>query len=406
MLSYPAALDILTRACSPLPARRIGLADAPGAVAAEDVRAGGPLPAFANAAMDGYALASSDTARATPETPARLAVAGRVAAGQAAPGATPPGAAWLVMTGAPMPAGCDAVVPVERSRAAAGSVEVDAPLAPGQNRRAAGEDYAAGDLVLAAGAPVTAEAVMALAATGHDAIGVRGPARVAVITTGDELAGGPAGVRDANGPYLAACLAALGARLVSREAIGDDPAALVEALGRAAPRVDLVLTTGGVSAGELDFVPGAVARLGAQTLFHKVAIRPGKPLLAARLQDGPLILGLPGNPIAAAVGLRFFAVPALRALTGLPPERFARARLAAPVRNRRGLSFFAKALATAGDDATLRVAVLQGQESFRIAPLAAANCWALVPEGTEEVAAGSLLAVAPLLPAAFPVAGG
>jgi molybdopterin molybdotransferase len=161
-----------------------------------------------------------------------------------------------------------------------------------------------------------------------------------------------------------------------------------------------------VSAGALDYVPGAIARLGGEVLFHKVAIRPGKPLLCARLPGGALVFGLPGNPVAAAVGLRFFVAPALRALAGLPPERLARARLAAPVRNRRGLTFFAKAVVTAGADATLAVRVLPGQESFRIAPLVAANGWAIVPEGTEEVPAGTPVAVAPLVPGAFPPGAG
>jgi len=405
MHSYPAALEIIAAAASPLPARRVAVAAAAGTVAAEDVRSPVAVPPFANAAMDGYALRSADTAGAAAGAPVRLAVAGRIAAGQAAPPATAPGSAWEIMTGAPLPAGCDAVVPVERVTAAAGRVDIVAPLAAGTNRREAGEDFAPGDLVLGTGTPVTAEAVMGLAATGIGSLAVRGPVRVAVVTTGDEFAGGPAGIHDASGPYLDACLRSLGAEPVSRVSVGDDPGALVAAVRAASGCCDIVLTTGGVSAGRLDFVPAAVRDMGGEVLFHKVAIRPGKPLLCARLPGGPLLFGLPGNPIATAVGLRFFVVPALRALLGLPPERLPVARLAGPVRNRRGLTFFAKAVATVGPDAVHGVDVLPGQESFRIGPLLRANAWAVVPEGTEELAAGTLVRLAPLVPGAFPAGG-
>lgn len=406
MHSYPAALDLIAAAASPLPARRLALAAAAGTVAAEDLHSPVAVPPFANAAMDGYALRSADTARASAGAPVRLAVTGRIAAGQAAPPTTAPGTAWEVMTGAPLPGGCDAVVPVERVAAADGRVDVTAPLVPGTNRRDAGEDFAPGDLVLAAGMPVTAEAVMGLSAVGLGTLAARGPVRVAVVTTGDELAGGPAGIHDASGPYLDACLRALGAEPVSRVSVGDDPAALVAAVRAATGRCDVLLTTGGVSAGRLDFVPAAVRDMGGEVLFHKVAIRPGKPLLCARLPGGPLLFGLPGNPIATAVGLRFFVVPALRALLGLPAERLPAARLASPVRNKRGLTFFAKAVVIAGPDAILGVDVLPGQESFRIGPLLRANAWAVVPEGTEEFATGTLVRVAPLVPGAFPAAGG
>ena len=146
---------------------------------------------------------------------------------------------------------------------------------------------------------------------------------------------------------------------------------------------DIILTTGGVSAGRLDIVPDTVKRIGGKVLFHKVAIRPGKPLLFARLPGGALMFGLPGNPMAVAVGLRFFVLPAIRALMGRRPETRLVARAREAVRKRPSLTFFAKAVAEVSADAALTVRLLPGQESFKISPLLKANCWAIVPEGRE-----------------------
>ena len=145
-----------------------------------------------------------------------------------------------------------------------------------------------------------------------------------------------------------------------------------------------------------------LTRTGGKILLHKVAIRPGKPLLCARLPGGPLLFGLPGNPMAVAVGLRFFVLPAIRTMLGRASESFPCARTTAPIRKRESLTFFAKALARVTPEAVLEVTLLPGQESFRIAPLLRANCWAIVPDGVGDVRAGDVVHVASLLPAAFP----
>ncbi len=352
-----------------------------------------------------------ETARRAIRTVTTLVVAGAALMSAAA---TAPGTAWEIMTGAPMPGGCDAVVPVESAKlrptgaAGAGTVLIGAPLVPGQNRRAAGTDFAAGDLMLRAGDHVTAPAMMALAAVGYDSLLVRPAPRIAVLTTGNELAAaGPPGgaglIRDANGPYLAALLAQLAMPLVARRRVADDPELVTREISTLASGCDIILTTGGVSAGRLDFVPAAIERMGGEILFHKVAIRPGKPLLFARLPQGTLIFGLPGNPMAVAVGLRFFVLPAIRALMGIGPEVHSIARVLEPVRKRHSLTFFAKAVAQVTAQAGMNVHLLPGQESFRISPLLQANCWAIVPEGREDVAAGEIIEVAPLLPGDFPV---
>lgn len=411
MISYSEALGIITGQVQPLPSRTVPLAEASGFAAARDVLSTAAVPSFANAAMDGFALSSADVRGASPEAPVELPIAGSVMAGQAAPTASAGATAWEITTGAEMPAFCDAVLPVERaqqiSRSGRAMLRVTEPVAPGQNRRDAGTDFRPGDRLLQAGDRVNPPALMALAAVGYDALEARPVPRVAVVTTGSEIrtAGPPdqhGMIRDANGPYLDAMLRALGIPLVATATVADEPEQLVARLGSLAGRAELILTTGGVSAGRLDFVPAAIERLGGTILFHKVAIRPGKPVLFARLPGGQLLLGLPGNPMAVTVGLRFFVLPAVRALMGQPPEILVPARCASSVRKREGLTFFAKAVARVAADATLTVEVLPGQESFRIGPLLQANCWAVVPEGREAVERGEVIQVAPLLPGEFP----
>jgi len=208
----------------------------------------------------------------------------------------------------------------------------------------------------------------------------------------------PGRIRDANGPYLRSLLPLLGAELTTLATAPDSAAELRERLRALAAGADLVLTTGGVSAGRLDLLPAVVRELGGEVLFHKVAIRPGKPVLHARLPGGALLFCLPGNPLAVAVGMRFFVIPALRALQGLASEGALPAATSEPVRGRGTLRFFAKAFVEMEPTGRRRVRILPGQESFRIAPLLKANCWAIVPEGVAEIPAGGTLWTLPLYP--------
>jgi molybdopterin molybdotransferase len=317
--------------------------------------------------------------------------------------------AWEILTGAPVPPGFDAVVPLERVTrvdspdGAQAAVLITGPLEPGQNIRQCGEDFRQGQPIVAAGTRLAPHHVMALAAGGVDEVQAAPTPRVAVLTTGNELAThgaelAPGQIRDANGPYLRALLPLLGAELTTLATARDQADDLRTQLAALTGTVDIVLTTGGVSVGRLDLLPAVVRELGGEILFHKVAIRPGKPILHARMPDGTLLFGLPGNPLAVAVGMRFFVMPALRALLGMPPERESPAITMAPVRGRDQLCFFAKAYVETDATGRRRVQLLPGQESFRIAPLLRANCWAIVPEGVGEIPAGGTLATLPLYP--------
>jgi len=413
VISYVEALDLLRSGTAPLPHRTVPLGAAAGEVTAAPVHARLAVPGFANAAMDGYVLRAAATRDASPASPVHLPVAGLIAAGSAPPAR--PGApagggeAWEILTGAPVPAALDAVVALERVTRLAGLaggpdlVAVDTPLEPGRNIRFPGEDFALGDTVVGAGVRLAPHHLMGLAACGVDAVSVATRPRVAVLTTGSELEHegavlAPGRIRDANGPYLRALLPLLGTGAVTTATAGDDAAELRDRLRLLARTADLILTTGGVSAGRLDLLPAAVRDIGGEIVFHKVAIRPGKPVLHARLPGGALLFGLPGNPLAVAVGMRFFVIPALRALAGQEEERPTAAAALEPVRGRGHLRFFAKALADLDGTGRRRVRLLPGQESFRIAPLLKANCWAIVPEDSGDIPAGGMLGTLPLYP--------
>ena len=353
------------------------------------------IPPFDNSAMDGYALASAKAASA----PAVLPVLGRVMAGDA-PRCRAESGAWKIMTGAPIPAGCDAVVPVERTRERAGGREVEILEAPeaGDYVRGAGRDFAAGAEVCPAGTRLGPRHLLALGAVGLAKVPVRKRPRVALIATGKELREpgeslAPGQIRDASSGYLMAALAGLGCEPRRFGTTPDDADDFADRLEKAREwGAELVVTTGAVSMGDADFIPEALNDAGAETIFHKTAIRPGKPVLFARLPARGLFFGLPGNPVSTVVGLRFFVEPALRVLLGRPEELPARATLAAAAPKPEGLRCFFKARRLPDG----RVEILPGQASFQIHSLLAADGWAVLPEDGEEIPAGAEIEWRPL----------
>lgn len=398
MIAYREALACLLRDVARLPAEQVPAARAAGRILAAPLRAAIDLPRFDNAALDGYALRVAG--------PALPAGTQRRVAGQGVAGAPPPapGAdeAAAIMTGAPMPAGCDAVAPLEQVRRldAGERIRLLDTVEPGQHVRRRGEDVAAGEAVMAAGDLLRGGHVALLAALGMAQVEVVRRPRVAVIATGGELAApqaalGDAQIHDSNTPLAVARIAAAGGDVVHCAAVGDAPEAFARALDDAcAAGADLVLSTGAVSRGSEDFVPAAMRAVGAEVRFHGVRIRPGKPVLHARLRDGTPFLGLPGNPLAVAVGLRFFAEPVLRAMLGLPGERFARLPLVDAHGKRAGLTTFLTARIECGADGRLAVQALPQQGSFRLRPLLEQQAWAILPGDADGVAAGEPVEVA------------
>ena len=404
MIDYVQAIDRLLAHAPRLSSETCMLADASQRVLAEAVISPLALPSFDHAAMDGYALAARQGVSADSEH----VVLGSQAAGDHAVASG--GAAWEIMTGARLPEGLDAVIPVERtqliSRHGDGSPErirLLEDIYSGKNVRYAGSDIAQGALVLGAGTCVEPAHIMLMAALGVGELAVVRRPRVAIICTGKELQAdlnrplAAEHIYNSNGPYLAASLAASGAQVLFCETVDDTAVTYAAALERAtAAGADLVVSTGAVSMGRYDFVPETLHRSGAELLFHKVAIRPGKPQLAAKLPGGPLVMALPGTPMAVAVGLRFFVEPVLRVMSGQAAEPAFHALLDTPQQAKAGLRHFLRARLGLDALGRLHAHVPAQQQPFRIQPFAQADAWVILPELSGEAAQGSLVQVASL----------
>lgn len=404
MLMRPCTAQALIRAqCRRLPLETVPIAMAMGRVLGCDLLSPVDLPPFANAAMDGFALRSDGCAL---EVGREFVVHGEQAAGDGERSAQGDGA-WAIMTGAMLPVGLDTVVPVEQvdvlfadDSGLPARIGLRATLTAGRHVRGAGEDIVRGARAITAGTRIGPAQRMLLAGLGIAEVQAVCRPRVAVLCTGRELIDDPMQVlqpgqiRNSNAPYLLARLAEAGAEVVHVETVCDDADVFAAALRRAlAAGAGLVLSTGAVSMGRHDFVPAALQSLGAQVLFHKLRMRPGKPLLFARLADGPLYFGLPGNPMSGAVGLRFFVEIALRAQLGLADERPWRLPLAQAVHKKPGLRMYQQARVQVGADCRLAVELLRDQESFRTRALLDATAWAALPEDGADLPAGTVIDV-------------
>ncbi len=425
-----AARDAVLAVASPVGTERIASEAALGRVTAAPVSAVVSLPPWPNSAMDGYAIRATDTADATEASPVKFVVVGDIAAGAAPDGEVRPGNAIRIATGARLPDGADAVVPVEettpltrgggagpRGRDATGPLPaaclVHVVVATGASVRVAGSDLEEGDELLGSGIALTAAAVTLLSGAGVDDLVVHRRPRVAVLATGDEVRGpgealGPAGIPDANGPGIRALVTAAGGEPIdlgiARDRLGD----VVERLRRGLDGgADALIVSGGVSVGPYDVVKTAIESIGRIDLW-RVAVQPGKPF-AFGIADRPgggapvLIFGLPGNPVSSAVTFELFVRPAIRRLAGRrswsrPVDR---AVLGEDVAKSHGRRAFLRVEAERdGTGAPVRddrgrvlVHLAGGQGSHVISALAAADALAVIPEADDRLPAGSEVAL-------------
>jgi molybdopterin molybdotransferase len=384
----------ITAAIRLLPARELSVAQALGAVLTDDVTAVHPLPSFDNSAMDGYAVRSGDVSKASPERPVVLAVAGEVAAGDTRRHDLAPGTALKIMTGAPLPAGADAVVPVEQTDGGTERVAISKAVPAGASVRPTGGDAQPGDLLLSAGTRLGAVHVGLLAAAGHGAVTARPRPRVTVMATGNELVepGGqlvPGQIFESNAVMLAAAAREAGCQTVQYPIVRDDTAEVLAAVADALTGADVLITSGGVSmGGEHDVVKAALSTLGTVT-FRRIALQPGMPQGFGTV--GPAatpIFTLPGNPVSAYVSFCLFVRPALDAMQGIFRERTKRApvTLAGPVRSPAGRRSYLRGILDA--DAGI-VNPVAGQASHQLANLARANALIIVPEEVTSLEAGA-----------------
>ena len=378
---------------NPRPPVALPLADALGLVLAVDVVAPLSLPRFDNSAMDGYAVLATDVAAAGQDTPVRLPVAEDIPAGRTDIPTLAAGTAHRIMTGAPLPAGATAVVPVEATDGATDTVTIRSAPREGQHVRRAGEDVTAGSTVLRAGQVVTPAALGLAAALGLGELTVVPRQRVLVVSTGTELVGPgvplqPGQIYESNGVMLAAAVRDAGAEVAASPMTGDDVDAFRETLRGHAADADLILTTGGVSAGAYEVVKDALGGSG-DVEFVKVAMQPGMPQGAGTL-DGVPVVTLPGNPVSALVSFEVFVRPALRAAMGRPdaerPHR--EAVLTEDLTSPRGKRQFRRGVLD-GDAVTS----YGPPASHHLRWLASANCLLELGEDVDSVNAGSRVQV-------------
>jgi molybdopterin molybdotransferase len=400
---------------TPLAPTKLGLGDVDGLVLAEDVAAVSPLPSFDNSAMDGYAVLVGDVAAATEENPVTLPVTAEVAAGDTGAYALRPGTSIKIMTGAMLPHGTEAVVPVEWTDGGAARVAIRAPAEYGSAIRLAGGDAKAGEVLVGAGTRLKPMHVAVIAAAGRGSVLVRPRPRVVVLSTGNELTEPgtpvvPGRIWDSNSFMLAAAAREAGGLAYRQAILPDHPDEVLPVIEGQLARADLMITTGGVSmGGEHDVVKAALQQLGT-IRFRKVAMQPGMPqgfgtialppaagglggVVSPGASTAPAagervpIFTLPGNPVSAYVSFQVFARPAIGALQGydgLGLERI-QAELTGPLRSPPGRRSFLRGVL---DRARGLLTPLTGQGSHQVATLGKANALVIVPEWVVQMAEG------------------
>ena len=393
MITVSDALAIIARHTPPNPAEPVALAEGRGRVLAKDVVSDTDWPPFETSAMDGYAVRSSDTARPGSVLVERTKT---VAAGDSPPEPIQPGETVRVMTGAPLPPGTEAVIPVERASREGGRVRFEIAPEPGSHLRHRGESIKAGARLLQAGRRLTPGDIALAALAGSDPLTVFARPRVAIAVTGDELVAvgarpRPGQIRDSNGPMLLALCGAGAWPASPRGRVGDDASGIEALFDAAGAGEDVLVTSGGVSAGDFDLLPEIARRRGFEILFHGVSLRPGKPVVFAR--RGPTLwFGLPGNPVSSSVCFHLFVRFALGRLEGDPSPGAPRVE-----------AELARGIASAGkretyrdgilshSGATLRVEPLATAGSHDIAAHARANALIRIPAESEPPAAGAIV---------------
>lgn len=416
-LTPEAARELVLGEAVPVASEPVALEDCLGRVTAAEVRSGVALQPFDNSAMDGYALRGADTQGAQP----RLRLAGESRAGRPAEAAVGPGEAIWISTGAMVPEGADAVLPIEDAAEEDGHLLPGRPVAVGENVRRAGEDVEAGQTLIGPGQPIGAAEVAVLAAAGVAQVECATRPRVAILGSGDELVPpgeplGPGQIHDSNSYALAALVREAGGEVQRVVHLPDEPETTRETISTALSTelhqldhpvdsqvdavraADVLLVAGGVSVGRHDHVKGALAELGVQERFWRVAMRPGGPTWFGVLprEDGrpTLVFGLPGNPVSAMVTFHLFAGPALRAMQGRDPTPGrTHATLAGAYRKKPGKVHYLRCrleLADAGWRAHL---TRESQGSHVLTSMLGADALAVIPAGAEEVAAGERVEV-------------
>lgn len=399
MIPYIVALQKLEEyaKCTVFPNESVFLIDSVNRICAENIKAQLAIQPFDNSAMDGYAVRLSDFENLS----VTLNVVETIAAGDVPQMTCATNKACAaIMTGAMMPAWADAVVPVEKATRDGSHVTFSSKPEAGDHIRCKGQDFSQGDTVLKNGTVLMPSHVMPLATLGITKISVFKKLKTCFLATGKELVSSdlsvlpPAKIYNSNMPYALAVMESMNLDCAMSATIQDDAEKFSTKVEEALQAgCGLILSSGAVSAGAFDFVRGTLEKMGAKILFHKVAIKPGKPVLFAQFPNGTFYFGLPGNPTATAAALRFFLQPFLDACFGLPNERSIYASLVHSFEKKNDLRLFLKAHVTADKAGKMHVTLLDGQESFMTKPFLAMNAWAVIPERSGQYGAGTMLEI-------------
>jgi molybdopterin molybdotransferase len=371
---------------------RLHVRSALGRILAEEIVSPIAVPAHDNSAMDGYAVRHADL---TPDADVTLRVIGTSFAGKPFTGTVGPGEAVRIFTGAVMPPGCDTVIMQERARAVEDRVTLGAGAKCGQNRRLAGEDIQAGAVVLKRGQPLRPAELGLVASLGIGEVSVYRRLRVAFFSTGDELVSigatlGPGQIYDSNRYTVYGMLTRLGCDVLDMGVIRDTPEAVEDAFRSAAAVADVVITSGGVSVGEADYVKQMLDRLG-EVLFWKIAMKPGRPLAFGKLGTAHFF-GLPGNPVAVMVTFYQFVREALLILMGqseVPPVPTFKAVLASPVKKVPGRTEFQRGILSLDAHGQWQVRTTGDQGSGILSSMSQANCFVILPDGQGNLEPGA-----------------
>jgi molybdopterin molybdotransferase len=397
LLPVDAALETILRAMRPLGAERVPIADALGRVIVEDVVSPRDLPPWDNSSVDGYAVVAADLAGATPERPVGLRVGEEIPAGRMPEHKVAPGSAARIMTGAPMPAGADAVVMVEDTALEGGRVLVRAAVERGESVRARGQDVRAGTVVIPAGRRARPAEVGMLASLGRAAVSVGRRPRVGILATGDELADlgdaeRPDRIFNANSYAVAAQAAEAGGVAVLLGIARDRPDDLRERL-RSLDGLDLLVVCGGVSVGKFDFVRDVLTELGMVMEFWRVAMKPGSPMAFGSVRGTP-VFGLPGNPVSSMVTFEVFVRPALLRMAGAADlgRPIVAAELDAPIDKTRGKTHFVRGRLLR-EGSRVRVTPTGSQDSGVLTSMVKATGLIVLPRDAERAERGQVVDV-------------
>ncbi|TAN62449.1 molybdopterin molybdenumtransferase MoeA [bacterium] len=400
MIPVQDALEIILKEIKPLGTETVGILDALGRVISEDVFAKRPNPPWDNSAMDGYALHTADIAGAGKENPATLTVIYDLPAGQVPKAVVARGQAVRIMTGAPVPDGADAVVMVEATKSPeAGKVKIFASARAGENIRKCGEDFKQNDTVITKGSVIRPAEISMLATIGCPLVSVFKRPVVSVLSTGDELVDinevpGKGKITNSNGYALSALVSEAGAKFI-RLGIAKDTKEDLTAKLKEAINADAIITSGGVSVGDYDFVKDVLKGLGSDMIFWKVALKPGKPLAFGVIQGKPAF-GLPGNPISSMVAFEQFVRPSLLKMSGRNDifRQCISASLDKDIKVKPGRMTFLRAELTSTDGGFIATA-LDGQGSGVISTMVRANSYIIIPADSEGFKKGAIVKCQP-----------